>query len=448
MHLSEVARRIGAEYSGQDVSFAAVSSDSRSIGRGELFVALHGPSFDAHDFISSAVERGACAAMIDRPVDVGLPTLNVRDTHDGLGELAAAWRNCFDVPVLAITGSNGKTTVKEMIGTILSGRGEVLVTRGNLNNDIGLPLTLLRLQDQHRFAVLEMGANHAGEIAYLTKRARPDIALITNAGAAHLEGFGSLQGVVQAKGEIIEGLAPDGVVVLNAEDAGLSYWRQCAGNHRVITFGLNVTADVSAASQSGSVTISGSGGESATLKLALPGRHSLMNALAAIAACRECGVSLKESCVALEKMQPVGGRLHLRETNSGLRVLDDTYNANPSSLQVALDVLVGLPGEHALVLGDMAELGEDAMAAHEQAGKAARAAGVLRLYAVGDGASAAANAFGDAGFAYTSREALVKDVLRQESGVVLVKGSRMMHLEEVVEALISGKAARANGGGC
>ncbi len=448
MHLSEAARCIGADYTGHDVCFAAVSSDSRSIARGELFIALHGPSFDAHDFISSAVERGACAAMIDRPVDVDLPTLNVRDTHDGLGELAAAWRNSFDVPVLAITGSNGKTTVKEMIGNILSGCGEVLVTRGNLNNDIGLPLTLLRLQDRHRFAVLEMGANHAGEISYLTNLARPDIALITNAGSAHLEGFGSLQGVVRAKGEIIEGLSPNGVVVLNAEDAGLPYWKQCAGDHRVVTFGLDASADVSAETQSGSVTVNSTNGQSATLKLALPGRHNLINAMAAIAACQECGVPVSDSCAALEKMQPVGGRLHLRESNSGLQVLDDTYNANPSSLQVALDVLAGLPGEHVLVLGDMAELGEDAIVAHEQAGKAARAAGVRRLYALGDGAAAAAKAFGDAGFAYQSREKLVSDVLQQESGVVLVKGSRMMHLEDVVEALLSGKAARADGGGC
>jgi len=452
MHLSEAARHIGAEYSGHDVSFAAVSSDSRSIGRGELFVALRGPSFDAHDFISSAVDRGACAAMIDQPVDVDLPTLNVRDTHDGLGDLAAAWRNCFEVPVLAITGSNGKTTVKEMIGNILAGRGEVLVTQGNLNNDIGLPLTLLRLQDQHRFAVLEMGANHAGEIAYLAKLAGPDIALITNAGSAHLEGFGSLQGVIQAKGEIIEGLVPNGVVVLNADDAGLQNWKRRAGDHQIVTFGLDAPADVSAGSlsgaASGAVKVSSTSGKSATLKLALPGRHSLMNALAAIAACQVCGVSLKESCAVLEKMQPVGGRLHLRESNSGLRVLDDTYNANPSSLQVALEVLTGLSGEHALVLGDMAELGEDAYVQHKQAGKVARAAGVQRLYALGDGATAAAKAFGDAGIAYQSREELVKDVLRQESGVVLVKGSRMMHLEDVVDALLSGKAARSDGGGC
>ena len=457
MHLSEAARHIGAEYSGDDVSFAAVSSDSRSIARGELFVALHGASFDAHDFISSAVERGACAAMIDRPVDADLPTLNVRDTHDGLGDLAAAWRNCFDVPVLAITGSNGKTTVKEMIGSILVEHGEVLLTRGNLNNDIGLPLTLLRLQDQHRFAVLEMGANHTGEIAYLTKLARPDVALITNAGSAHLEGFGSLQGVVQAKGEIIEGLVSTGVVVLNADDAGLSYWKQHAGDHRVVTFGLDAEADVSAAALHGSgpgselVRVYSTTGESATLKLALPGRHNLMNALAAIAACQECGVSLQESCIVLEKMQPVGGRLQLREADSGLRVLDDTYNANPSSLQVALEVLAGLPGEHALVLGDMAELGEDALALHEQAGKAARAAGVQHLYTLGEGAAAAVKAFGEAGIAYQSREELVRDVLQQmqpESGVVLVKGSRMMHLEDVVEALLSGKAARASGGGC
>jgi len=453
MHLSEAARHIGADYSGNDVSFAAVSSDSRSIGRGELFVALRGPSFDAHDFISSAVERGACAAMIDQPVDAGLPTLNVQDTHAGLGDLAAAWRNCFDIPVLAITGSNGKTTVKEMIGHILASYGEVLITRGNLNNDIGLPLTLLRLQDQHHFAVLEMGANHAGEIAYLTKLARPDVALITNAGAAHLEGFGSLQGVVEAKGEIIAGLLPTGVAVLNAEDVGLPYWKQLAGDRQVVTFGMGAEADIRAESlpdsdsDTGSVKVRGTKGETATLKLALHGRHNLMNALAAIAVCQLCDVTLTESCAALEKMQPVGGRLHLRESDTGLRVLDDTYNANPSSLHVALEVLAGLSGEHTLVLGDMAELGEDALAAHEQAGKAARVAGVKHLFTLGDGAAAAVKTFGDAGHAYQSQEELVKDVLQQmqsQSGVVLVKGSRNMHLEDVVKALLSGKAARTN----
>lgn len=451
MHLSEAARYIGAEYSGQDVSFAAVSSDSRSIARGDLFIALRGASYDAHDYVSQAAERGACAAMIDHPIVADLPTLNVRDTHDGLGDLAAAWRNCFDVPVVAITGSNGKTTVKEMIGAILASRDEVLVTQGNLNNDIGLPLTMLRLQDQHQFAVLEMGANHAGEIAYLSKLARPDIALITNAGAAHLDGFGSVQGVIEAKGEIIDGLGVQGVVVLNAEDAGLSYWKQHAGDHRVVTFGIDTDADVSAVSTAGAgpVRVNSSTGGSATLKLALPGRHNLMNALAAIAACELCGVAVQESCAALENMQPVSGRLQLREAASGLRVLDDTYNANPSSLQVALDVLASLSGEHALVLGDMAELGEDALALHEQAGEMARAAGVQYLYTLGDAAAAAAAVFGGTARSYQTKEQLVRDVLQQlqpQTGVVLVKGSRVMQLEEVVEALISGNVTRVSEG--
>ncbi|MDE2089152.1 MAG: UDP-N-acetylmuramoyl-tripeptide--D-alanyl-D-alanine ligase, partial [Gammaproteobacteria bacterium] len=334
MTLSEAARLIEARHIGADAVFTAVSSDTRNLENGDLFVALRGHSFDGHEFIGQARERGACAAVVSRDLPASLPLLLVADTRLALGRLAAGWRARTDIPVVAVTGSNGKTTVKEMTAAILARRGQVLATRGNLNNDIGVPLTLLRLRPEHRHAVIEMGANHPGEIAYLTRLAQPTVALITNAGPAHLEGFGDVAGVARAKGEIYGGLRREGVAVINADDAHAGLWRELTRKHRVLTFGLNTAADVTvlqAQDQADTrVRLQTPAGQ-VDVALPLPGRHNVMNALAATAAALACGAALQDVKQGLESMQPVSGRLQSHAGPHGARNIDDTYNANPAS---------------------------------------------------------------------------------------------------------------------
>ena len=460
MHLSEAARVLKAKHSGRDAGFAGVSTDSRALERDNLFVALHGPHFDGHAFLDQAMQRGAAAALVDRAVETALPVMRVQDTRAGLGQLAAAWRARHTMPLVAVTGSNGKTTVKEMIAAILSQRGPLLVTQGNLNNDIGVPLTLLRLERTHRHAVIEMGANHPGEIGYLTRIARPTVALITNAGPAHLEGFGSIEGVARAKGEIYQGLSMDGIAVINSDDIYAPLWRELADAHRVITFGLvapgrpvpatlgrpcpsQAPADVRAewrAEGSGSALQLSTPEGATEVKLPLPGRHNVMNALAAAAAALAAGAALSDIKKGLEAMRPVHGRLERTTGIKGAELIDDTYNANPASLQAALDVLAACATRKWLVLGDMGELGEDAAALHEQAGEWARAAGVEALYATGELSRHAARTFGAGSEHFANHAALIAALtgrLERENGgvTILVKGSRSAHMEEVVAAL-------------
>ena len=443
MTLSEAARVLEAKYAGRDTGFAGVSTDSRALERDNLFVALRGPHFDGHAFLDQAMQRGAAAALVDRAVETALPNLRVQDTRTGLGRLAAAWRACHTMPLVAVTGSNGKTTVKEMIAAILGQRGPLLVTQGNLNNDIGVPLTLLRLERTHRHAVIEMGANHPGEISYLTRIARPTVALITNAGPAHLEGFGSIEGVAHAKGEIYQGLSMNGIAVINSDDVYAPLWRELADAHRMMTFGLQAPADVRAEwrQESSGSALQLLTPEGATeVKLSLPGRHNVMNALAAAAAALAAGAALSDIKKGLEAMRPVHGRLERTTGIKGAELIDDTYNANPASLQAALDVLAACATRKWLVLGDMGELGEDAAALHEQAGEWARAAGVEALYATGELSRHAARTFG-AGFEHFANHAALIAALtgrleRENGGVtILVKGSRSAHMEEVVAAL-------------
>jgi UDP-N-acetylmuramoyl-tripeptide--D-alanyl-D-alanine ligase len=342
---------------------------------------------------------------------------------------------------VAVTGSNGKTTVKEMIAAILGRRGPVLATQGNLNNEIGVPLTLARLSREHQGAVIEMGANHAGEIAYLTALAKPGIAVITNAGPAHLEGFGSLEGVASAKGEVLSGLPDDGVAIVNADDVFAGKWRALAAPHRVIDFGLTEGADVQATWQpdgEGSQVCIVAGGESIELKLALPGKHNVMNALAAVAAGIALDIGLDDIAAGLTSMCGVQGRLQVKARADGLCVIDDTYNANPASLNAALDVLARMKGERWLVLGDMAELGEDAVALHRRVARVAQQAGVTRLYGLGELGTVAADAFGAGGIAFNDRTELEAELaLHAGPGdTVLVKGSRRMGMEHVVQALL------------
>ncbi len=451
MPLSEAARVLAVKHLGPDAQFAGVSTDSRVLERDNLFIALHGPHFDGHAFLDQAMQRGAAAALVDRAVETALPNLRVQDTRAGLGQLAAAWRARHTMPLVAVTGSNGKTTVKEMIAAILGRRGPLLVTQGNLNNDIGVPLTLLRLEPAHRHALIEMGANHPGEIGYLTRIARPSVALITNAGPAHLEGFGSIEGVAHAKGEIYQGLSRNGIAVINNDDRYAPLWRKLAGGHRLMSFGLQAPADVSAEwrQESGGSVLQLSTPEGATqVKLPLPGRHNVMNTLAAAAAALAAGAALSDIKKGLEAMRPVHGRLEWTPGIKGVQLIDDTYNANPASLRAALEVLAACATRKWLVLGDMGELGADAAALHAQAGEWARAAGVEALYATGELSRHALRTFGAGSEHFANHAALIAALtgrLERDNGVVtiLIKGSRSAHMEAVVAAL--GRPAGANG---
>ena len=453
MPLSEAAGALNAEMLGPTargaVEFRGVSTDTRTLNAGELYVALKGPRFDGHTLLETAAERGASAVMIERTMPAPLPALKVDSTRSALGRLAGYWRARFGLPLIAVTGSNGKTTVKEMLASILRTEGEVLYTTGNLNNDIGVPLTLFRLGREHCYAVIEMGANHPGEIAWLCEVAAPTVAAITVCAPAHLEGFGSVEGVARAKGEIVQGLAADGVAVLNAEDPYLPLWCGMAGTRRVLTFAIAKAADVSANNIT-ERTDAGFGTRfdlslpegSIAVDLPLPGRHNVMNALAAAAAAHAVGMNIGNIRRGLEAMRPMHGRLELVSGRQGCTVIDDTYNANPASLRAALAVLRNLPGAHWLVLGDMGELGAAAEDLHREAGEMARESGVARLYGVGPLTAAAVEAFGVGAHHFTDADALTA-VLRSavHAGVsVLVKGSRAMQMDRVVRGLCEGGA--------
>jgi UDP-N-acetylmuramoyl-tripeptide--D-alanyl-D-alanine ligase len=441
MRLAETAAVLQAQYDGVDVRYTGLGTDSRSLDADNLFVALRGPRFNGEDYLDQAEARGAAAALVGRGCHhPRLPLLAVEDTRSALGCLAAHWRGRFSLPLVGITGSNGKTTVKEMTAAILGRRAPALVTRGNLNNDIGVPLTLARLGIEHGTAVIEMGANHPGEIAYLTGLARPTVGLVNNAGPAHLEGFGSLSGVAEAKGELFLNLSADAVAVINAEDRFAPLWRRMAGDRAQLSFGIEGGADVRAAwrgdARGSELDLRTPQGE-LSLRLPLPGRHNVMNALAATAASLAAGASLQEVREGLEGLPPVRGRLQRIALADGAVLIDDTYNANPASLRAGLEVLALAPAPRWLVLGDMGELGPEAERLHRQMGKLAREAGVERLFALGRLAAAAAETFGARGAPYANMEAL-EDALEQDwcAGVqLLVKGSRSMGMEAVVQAL-------------
>lgn len=442
LQLSETGDLLDGRLIGADAAFRGVSTDTRTLQRGNLFVALEGPRFDGHDYLDQARVGGAAGAAVTRPGTIDLPQLVVGDTRLALGQLAGHWRSRFSIPLVGITGSNGKTTVKEMTAAILGGPDAVLATRGNLNNDIGVPLTLFGLDVDHRAAVIEMGANHSGEIAYLAGIARPSVGVVTNAGPAHLEGFGSLDGVARAKGELFSSLAHDATAVINADDPYASLWRGLAGTRSVIDFGLERTAAVSAkweATEGGSRMTLRTPWGVADLQLRVAGRHNVLNALAAAAAALAAGASIEQIGVGLEAMRGVAGRLNMRRRRDGLAVIDDTYNANPASLDAALEVLAERGGATWVVLGDMAELGSDSAGLHAQMGRRIRAAGIHRLYALGSMAERAAVEFGSGAVAYRSMDALLAELLPAAEAplTVLVKGSRRMGMERVVEALLS-----------
>ncbi len=447
--LAETAKRLNGQIVGADVQFKSVSTDSRTLSEGDLFVALQGPNFDGHEHLDQAQAKGAVAAMVSRQMATDLPQLQVADTRMGLGQLAAGWRQAGRAEVVAVTGSNGKTTVKEMIAAILSRQGRTLATAGNLNNEIGLPLTLLRLQDE-AYAVVELGANHPGEIKYLSEIAQPDIALLNNAGSAHLEGFGSLEGVARAKAEIIFGLVEDGVFLFNADDCWAGLWRELAADRKICTFGMQHEADVSSPEAAIEMRWSESGffsrfpvttpiGE-VEIDLPLAGRHNRMNALAAIAATQLMGINLQQIRDGLLGLQPVPGRLQPVAGAGGVRIIDDSYNANPDSVSAAIAVLATAPGRRFLVLGNLAELGPEAGQLHERLGRQAHAAGIEQLCCLGDLSRAAARGFGAAAQWFQDQGSLIAALKGQltKGDTVLIKGSRSARMEQVVKALATG----------
>jgi len=456
MLLSEAARAISAELRGADRPFEAVGSDTRALTPGALFVALKGERFDGHDFLAQAAERKAAGALVQdsgsriRGSELALPLLVVRNTRLALGTLAAYWRSKFGMPLVALTGSNGKTTVKEMLAAILREAASaesripdpgsrVLATRGNLNNDIGVPLTLLELRPAHRYAVVEMGMNHAGEIRYLTRLAAPDVALVNNVGPAHIEFFGSLELVARAKGEIFEGLKPGGTAVINADDQEAPLLRELAAGRDRIEFGLEHEAAVTAAYRlrflESEIVLKTPLGEAATV-LKAPGVHNVRNALAASAAAVALKVPAATIAAGLARFSGVRGRLQAKPGVNGATLIDDTYNANPESVRAAIEVLARAPGEKLLVLGDMGELGADARELHAEIGRAARSLGVDRLYTLGELSAHAAGAFGAGARHFARLEELLAEVeKRLAPGVTaLIKGSRFMQMERVVQS--------------
>jgi UDP-N-acetylmuramoyl-tripeptide--D-alanyl-D-alanine ligase len=445
--LSAFAHSCGGRLVGPDATFSGVSSDSRTVNPGELFVALSGPRFNGEDYVAAALERGAIAPVVRSQQAMARSQIVVDDTLVALASAAHAWREGFAIPVVGVAGSNGKTTVKELISSILSQVGPCLSTRGNLNNHIGVPLTLFRINAEHRFAVVEMGADRAGEVEALVRIGRPTVGIITNAGAEHLEGFGSLEGVAHAEGEMVAGLKPGATAIINHDDPFASLWTNMTPA-RVSSFGLQPGAQFTAAQVRTTINESGFVTDftlqtpqgSVQVALHLAGRHNLINALGAAAAASATGVSLADIARGLAQMRPVPGRLQLKRAAGGAWIIDDSYNANPSSVQAGIDVLGQLDGPRWLVFADMGELGEYATESHRQVGTSAKAAGIERLFATGTLAQLAVETFGAGAKWFPDTTALAAGVNAELSGEVrmLVKGSRFNRLETVVAALVKG----------
>lgn len=444
MRLHDAASALQASAVGPDVSFDLVATDSRNLPPGCLFVALRGERFDGHAYAAKALALGASAVMVEASAGLDVsPAIVVKDTKLALGQLAAWHRGNLPARVMAITGSNGKTTVKEMLAAILSahaGEDAVLATRGNFNNEIGMPLTLLGLAPKHRYAVLEMGMNHAGELDYLSRLAQPDAALVNNALRAHLEGLGSVEAVAKAKGEIYVGVKQDGVCLVNVDDPHAGLWRSLAGNRRIVGFGLaqgDVRADCRLREFGADMTLRTPAGD-VEFALNVPGLHNVRNAVAAAAAAFVLEVPLAAIARGLTAFAGVKGRLQPHACILGARLIDDTYNANPDSVAAAIQVLAAQPGKRILVLGDMGELGPGAADLHREIGGAARQAGVDRLLCLGEFSAEAARAFGPGAMHFERIEEMLAEieVALGPDVTVLVKGSRFMKMERVVNSFV------------
>jgi len=443
LSLTQCSRELQARLVGDAALIAqspvtSVSTDTRTIVEGDTFVALLGPNHDGHEHIAAAIDKGASSVLVSREVDTKAPQLVVDDTRLALGSLARLWAVTQQVPVIAVTGSNGKTTVKEMLKSILSELGPVLATDGNLNNEIGVPLTLLKIQEAHHYAVVEMGANHVGEIGYLSKLANPIVALVNNVSSAHLEGFGSLDDVARAKSEIFLGVSDEGHAVINYDDDYAEFMLQSAKHCKRVTFGVSPGAQVSGHYHDDVLQVK-TLTEEVAIKLPLLGQHNRQNALAAIAAVSCLDVQADAIRVGLEKMQPVAGRLERKTAIGGLHLIDDTYNANPASALAAVQVLAEQPGLRVFVLGDMLELGSQGESLHAEVGNRARELGIDFLYTYGSLAAHAAHAFGESGVSFSAKAHLIKALkkLRSSTTTCLIKGSRGARMEQVVDALMA-----------
>ncbi len=447
MLLTEIASSVNGELIGDDLMISSISIDTRTLKQGDLYIAIQGANFDGHEFINKAEAAGASAILLAQKMESSLPQIIVKDTRLALAELAGAWKKSLKLKTVAITGSNGKTTVKEMIASILSVDGMVLYTKGNLNNDIGVPLTLLRLQPEHRYAVIEMGANHAGEIAYSSRYVQPDVAVISNIGAAHIEGFGSLQGVAEAKSEIFNDLGEQGVAILNRDDAFYDFCLQRLKEQKNSSFGMAESSDIRATDIKVENTLQGfkttfvltAGAEKISVKLALAGQHNVLNALAAAACCNKLGIGIQQIKQGLEAMQAVTGRLQPLSGKKGNLIIDDTYNANPSSVKAALEVLKQCPGKPWFVLGALAEIGDESAKKHAELGELMKSMNVVRLLAIGSDAEHAVASFGKGANFFTTQQQLI-DYLEQEltgEEAVLVKGSRSQKMENIVASLVT-----------
>ena len=441
LSLGLLAQALGASASAE-AACSRVWTDTRSIQPGDLFVALSGEHFDGNAFVAEAVKKGAVAAVVSRKPDIDIPHIVVEDTRWALGIIARVNRRHFTGKLLALTGSAGKTSCKEMLAAILSECGNTHSTQGNFNNEVGVPLTLLRLSEDQDYAVIEMGAAKGGDIAYLCEFAEPDIALVTNAMAAHIEGFGSLETVAKTKGEIFQSLPADGVAIINLDSPFFPLWQAQAAGRSTMTFSLeNSAADVYArqiqlsAEKGVAFTFCCPQGE-AKVQLQLLGQHNIANALAAGAAALAAGANLDQLVAGLENVGAVNGRLTQLQAQAGFTVIDDSYNANPEAVKAAIDVLAGFEGRHCLVLGNMAELGEESESLHREVGAYAKEKGIKQVLAIGEFADAVIEGFGIDGESFHEMEQLLshcRDL--SDVDVVLVKGSRSAKMERVVTAL-------------
>ena len=451
--LSELAQDAGGHLEGDDIRIDGVSTDSRSVQPGDIYFCLRGDRFDGHDYADAALAKGAAAIVVENPVAAAATQLIVPDTRVAFGLLARLWRRAMSAVIIGVTGSNGKTTVKQMLASVCASacgsEDQVHYTRANDNNDIGVPQTLLGLRAHHRFAVVEMGANLRGEIAWLGKIVEPDVALITNVSESHLEGFGSVSDVAVEKGCIYDALGADGVAVVNRDDTFADDWLEQNRNRRVITFGRSPEADVSVMDGDAAAVKLQLAGRQLTIGLQLAGAHNAMNAAASMAVATALEIGDADAISGLEATVPVKGRLNYHALSDELTVIDDTYNANPASTRAAIDVLTNSSGRCVLVLGDLRELGDDAKQLHQSVGHYAQQSGVDCLFATGALARHAAAAFGDSAQWFEDRESLLSELLKLDRSptTILVKGSRSMQMDQIVDALLAQPAAVSAGGG-